>query len=359
MSLSDGLAASSPSPVPDTLEFGLNTFGDVSVGADGEHLPMWQVLRDVVAEAELADRLGLDHFAVGEHHRDDYAISAPEIVLATIAGRTERIRLGTAVTVLSSNDPVRLYEQFATLDALSNGRAEPILGRGSFTESFPLFGYDLQDYETLFEEKLELFTKLQSEKPVSWSGSTRAPLHGQQVWPPTERGTIPAWIAVGGSPQSIVRTAQHGMPLMLAIIGGSPAGFVPMVNLFHRALDQLGQQRQPVGAHLPGHVAATDEEARETLFPHWAEYSTRIGRERGWAPATREQFDAVAGPEGALVVGDPETVAQKIAWTVRTLGLSRFDLKYANGRVPHEALMRSIELYATEVVPRVRELLAD
>jgi probable LLM family oxidoreductase len=303
--------------------------------------------------------VGIDAFSVGEHHRSDFAISAPEVVLAAIAGRTERILLGTAVTVLSSDDPVRVYEKAATLDALSDGRAEVTLGRGSFTESFPLFGFDLGDYERLFSEKLDLFARLRAEDRVRWQGTVRGPLDAE-VFPKTERGSVNAWIGVGGSPESVVRAARYGFPLMLAIIGGDPARFAPYVDLHHRALEELrpGTAALPIGVHSPGFVWDTDEEAADLLFPHFKANRDRIGAERGWPPATRREYDAEIA-SGSLYVGSPETVARKIATTVRVLGLARFDLKYSNGPMPHEQLMRSIELYGTKVAPRVRELLAD
>ncbi len=341
-----------------TVELGLDTFGDVTVDADGRRLGEAEVIRNVVDEAVLADRLGLDFFGVGEHHRADFAISSPETVLAAIAARTERIRLGSAVTVLSSDDPIRVFQRFATVDAVSNGRAEVILGRGSFTESFPLFGYPLERYEELFEEKLDLFTHLLREEPVTWSGTTRAAVPGLQVYPRTEGG-LRAWVGVGGSPESVVRAARHGLPLMLAIIGGSPARFAPFVDLYHRALEQFGHGSIPVGVHSPGHVAPTDEQALEELWPHWKPMRDRIGAERGWPPSTRAEFEQAAGPDGALHTGSPETVARKIAATVDVLGAGRFDMKYSAGTLPHETMMRSIELYGTEVAPRVRELLAS
>ncbi len=339
------------------LEFGLDTFGDVTVDPDGQAVPHPQVLRDVVAQAVLADRLGLDSFGVGEHHRSDFAVSAPEVVLGTIAGRTERIRLSSAVTVLSSDDPVRVYQRFATLDGLSNGRAEVVLGRGSFTESFPLFGHELADYGVLFEEKLELFAALRSEGAITWSGTTRPPLHDQHLYPTTAAG-LRAWVGVGGSPESVVRAARHNLPLMLAVIGGEPLRFAPFVELYHRALDRFGHPAQPVGMHSPGHIAPTDEEARAAYWPHWSVMRNRIGRERGWPPTSRAEFEATAGPDGALFVGSPDTVARKIARIAPALGLSRFVLKYSSGTLPHPDLCRCIELYATEVVPRVRALVA-
>ncbi len=340
------------------IELGLDTFGDVTYDADGRPLPQDQVIRNVVAEAVLADEVGLDFIGIGEHHREDFAISAPDVVLAAIAGQTRNIRLGSAVTVLSSDDPVRVFQRFSTLDAVSNGRAEVILGRGSFTESFPLFGLDLADYDILFDEKLQLFTELRKEEPVTWAGQTRGPLENKTIYPPTASGSLPTWIAVGGTPQSVVRAAHYGLPLMLAIIGGAPMNFAPFVELYHKALDQFGQPRLPVGAHSPGYIAATDEQAKEEMWPHYVDMQERIGRERGWSRMTRGQFEAEAGPDGALFVGSPETVATKIVKVTKGLGLDRWDMKYSLGTLPHEKLMRSIELYGKEVAPAVREQLA-
>lgn len=340
------------------LELGLDTFGDVTNDADGTPLPYAKVLRNLVAQGALADRVGLDYIGVGEHHRRDFAVSAPEVVLAAIAAQTERIHVGTAVTVLSSDDPIRVFQRFATLDGISGGRAEVILGRGSFTESFPLFGLELSQYEQLFEEKLELFAAVRQQQPVTWSGTTRAPVVAQSVYPPLEHGLLPTWIGVGGSPESVVRTARYGFNLMLAIIGGEPQRFAPYVDLFHRALAQFGQPTPKIGVHSPGHVAETDEQAREELWPHHSEMTNRIGKERGWGPMSRASFEQEAD-SGSLYVGSPETVARKIATTAKTLGLSRFDLKYSNGTLAHERLMSSIELYGTQVAPRVRELLAE
>jgi probable LLM family oxidoreductase len=342
------------------LVLGLDTFGDVTLDpATGERLAHPQVLRNIVEQAVLAEEVGVDVFNIGEHHRADFAVTSPEMVLAAIAARTETITLGTAVTVLSSDDPVRLYERFATLDALSNGRAEITLGRGSFTESFPLFGYDLADYDQLFSEKVDLWAALQGEQALTWDrGTHRAALRDARVFPTTARGSIPTWIGVGGSPESVVRAARYGFPLTIAIIGGEPARFAPFTDLYRRALDELDQPALPIAVHSPGYVADTDDEAREGLYPHFTESRNRIGAERGWGPATRAQYDAEVD-HGALFVGSPETVARKIADAVRALGIQRFDLKYSNGAMPHAELMRSIELYGTQVVPRVRELLAD
>jgi probable LLM family oxidoreductase len=340
------------------VQLGLDTFGDVSLGADGRLISDAETIRNVVDQAQLADEVGLAFFGVGEHHRREFAISSPEIVLAAAAARTSQIRLGTAVTVLSSDDPVRLYERFATLDAVSQGRAEVILGRGSFIESFPLFGYDLQDYETLFEEKLDLFTQLMTEKPVTWQGTTRAALTEADVFPKTARG-LKAWIGVGGSPESVVRTARHGLGLMLAIIGGPAYRFRPFVDLYHRSLDAFGREALPIGVHSPGHIADTDQQAWDEAYAGFEAMNNTIGRERGWPPYSRTRFQHDVGPEGAIYAGSPETVARKIVDTVQTLGVSRFDLKYATGTMPHSMLMRSIELYGTRVAPLVQEMLAD
>jgi probable LLM family oxidoreductase len=344
--------------MPQEIEFGLDTFGDITSSAAGSLNRHASVLRDVVTEAVLADQIGIDVFGVGEHHRPDFAISAPEVVLAAVAARTRRIRLGSSVTVLSTDDPVRVFQRFSTLDALSSGRAEVILGRGSFTESYPLFGYDLSRYHELFEDKLRLFAELLKGGPITWSGSTRAPLAGVEIHPPIEDGTLRTWVGVGGSPESVVRAARYGLPLTLAIIGGSPARFRPYVELYKQSLEKLGQPILPVAVHSPGHIAHTDEQARSELWPHYETMINRIGAERGWPRTSRSQFDREAGPAGALCVGSPETVATKIAATVRLLGLSRFTMKYSAGTLPHDRLLASIELFGTKVVPRVRELLA-
>ncbi|ACA20146.1 luciferase family protein [Methylobacterium sp. 4-46] len=349
------LTAMTPRPAS-ALALGLDTFGDVTAAPDGSLLPHARVIRDVVEEAALADEVGLDFFGIGEHHRADFAVSSPEILLAAIAARTRRIRLGSAVTVLSSDDPVRVFQRFATLQAVSDGRAEVILGRGSFTESFPLFGYALDQYETLFEEKLDLFAALLKGGAVTWRGTTRAALSGQRVFPTLE-APLTAWIGVGGSPESVVRAARHDMPLMLAIIGGDPARFRPYVDLSHRAYAQLGRPVRPIGVHSPGYVAETDAQAREEVFPDYKRMRDRIGAERGWPPLTRDEFEREAD-HGSLYVGGPETVARKIATTARALGLSRFQLKYSAGPLAHDRLMRCIDLYGRRVAPLVRAMLA-
>lgn len=343
------------------LELGLDTFGDVTRMTDGNSTPHPQGIRELVSEAVLADELGVDFIGVGEHHRADFNVSSPETVLAAIAGQTKRIRLGSAVTVLSSDDPVRVYQRFATLDAVSDGRAEVILGRGSFTESFPLFGFPLDKYEQLFEEKLELFAALRDAgstgAPVTWKGNTRSALNGQRVFPTTEL-PLKTWIGVGGSPESVVRAAHYGMPLMLAIIGGSPRRFQPFVELYHNALAERGVGSLPIGVHSPGHIADTDAQAREELWPAYRDLRNKIGAERGWGPTSRAEFDREV-EAGSLYVGAPETVAKKVAATAQVLGLARFDMKYSAGPLAHDKLMRSIELYGREVIPRVRALLRE
>ncbi len=342
----------------DRIELGLDTFGDVTADANGALKHQAQVLREVVEEGVLADQVGLDFIGLGEHHRDDFAISAPDVVLAAIAARTQKIRLGSAVTVLSSDEPVRVFQRFSTLDAISSGRAEVILGRGSFTESFPLFGLALNDYEKLFSEKLDLFAALLKGGTINWKGSVRPEIIDQIVYPPIENGTLKTWIGVGGSPESVVRAVTYGLPMMLAIIGGDPKRFLPFIDLYHRAVDQIGGDVLPLGVHSPGHIAETDEQAREELWPGYEVLHNRIGGERGWGRTTKDRMNMEADM-GSLYVGSPETVATKIAATMKTLGVKRFDMKYANGTVSHDKLMKSIELYGTKVAPMVRDLLAS
>jgi len=339
------------------VTFGLDTFGDMSLDDQGKPKSAGQVIRDLVDQAVLADELGIHSINVGEHHRDDFAVSAPDTVLAGIATVTKNIKLGSGVTVLSSEDPVRVYQRFATVDALSNGRAEITAGRGSFTESFPLFGYELSQYHVLFEEKLELLVELLKERPVTWSGTTRAGLLNQEVYPKTERGAIPLRVGVGGSPESVIRAARLGIPMALAIIGGDPARFAPFARLYRESLQKLGQPELPISIHSPGHIADTDEQAIEEQWPHYETMFGRIGRERGWGPTNKAHYLQEV-QHGSMYVGSVETVAQKIAYAIRAVGASRFDLKYANGPMAHSKLTHCIELYATKVIPRVRELLA-
>ena len=338
------------------LLFGIDTFGDLPVDDKGKLLSHAAAIRQVIDEAVLADKLGIDVIGVGEHHRPEYSISSPETVLAGIATKTKRIKLASGVTVLSSDDPVRVFQRFATIDALSNGRAQVILGRGSFTESFPLFGYDLKDYDVLFEEKVELFAKLLTEKPVTWSGSTRASLEDADVYPKTESGHLETLVGVGGSPESVIRAAKYGFPMVLAIIGGSPDRFKPYIDLYKHAAKEFGTPAHPVGMHSPGFIADTDEEAIRLGFPLFKEQMDRVGKTRGWKPMSREHFlQEVA--HGSMYVGSPETVANKMARAIKVLGVNRFDMVYGFGPMPTSARLHMIELYAPKVIPRVREQL--
>jgi probable LLM family oxidoreductase len=341
------------------LVLGLDTFGDLTHDEDDRPQSHAQTIRNVVEQDVLADQVGVDFFGVGEHHTVDFPMPAADVVLGAIAARTSRIRLGSAVTVLSSDDPVRVFQRYSTLDAVSGGRAEVILGRGSSIDSFPLFGYDLADYERLFEEKTNLFAELHKGGPVTWHGQTRAPLYNQDVVPHTELGPFPTWIGVGGSPESVLRAARYGFSLMLAIIGGNPARFAPFPRLFREALHRLGQPARPVGVHAPGHVAATDEQAVEEFWPRWLETIRRVSRERGFAVPTKESFMQDVGPSGALYVGSPETVARKIVANLETLDATRFDLKFGMPGLSQETLMTNVELYGTQVIPRVRALWRD
>ena len=339
------------------FQFGLDTFGDITLKPDGSLLTQAEVIRNVIEEGVHADALGIDAFGVGEHHRPDFAVSAPEVVLAAIAGRSKRIRLGSAVTVLSSDDPIRVFQRFSTLNAASDGRAEVTLGRGSFIESFALFGYDLSQYEALFEDKIDLFAALLRSETVTWQGRTRPPLTKQRIFPPVEGGPLKTWVGVGGSPESVVRAARYDLPLALAIIGGDPKRFRPYVDLYHRAFAEFGRPAKEIAVHSPGYVAATDEEAREEYWPGYKGMHDRIGAERGWPPIGRADFEREV-EHGALHVGAPETVARKIAATAKALGIVRFDLKYSAGTLAHDKLMRCIELYGSKVMPLVRDMLA-
>lgn len=338
--------------------FGLDTFGDLAADKNGKLMNYADSIRLVINEAVLADKLGVNVIALGEHHRDEFAISSPEMVLAAIASKTKNIKLASGVTVLSSDDPVRVFERFSTLDAVSNGRAQIILGRGSFTESFPLFGYDLRDYESLFEEKIELFSKLLKEKPITWQGKHTQSLDNIEVFPKTESGKLETFVGVGGSPNSVVRAAAYDFPLVLAIIGGSPDRFAPYVDLYKRAAAEFGHTAHPVGMHSPGFIADSDEEAIEVSFPLFKEQMDRVGKTRGWTPMTKQHFmNEVKG--GSMYVGSPETVAKKIAKAMKTIGATRFDMVYGFGPMPAEKRLHMIELYGKKVIPRVRELLAE
>jgi len=336
------------------LKFGLDTFGDIQKDESGNLLSAAQTLRFVIEQGQYADSLGIDFFNVGEHHRDDFSVSAPDIVLAGLATTTKKIILGTGVTVLSSDDPIRVYQRFATIDALSSGRAEITAGRGSFIESFPLFGYDLNDYSVLFEEKLSLLVEALKEKPINWSGTTRAPLVNQELFPKTESGRIPLRVGVGGTPESVVRAARLGANLALAIIGGDPARFAAFSGLYIQALEKFGKPKLSIAIHSPGHVSDSDEQAVEELWPSYFASFGRIGKERGWGPLTKEHFMNEV-KHGSVYAGSPETVARKIAYAIKSVGADRFDFKYANGPMKQSQIMNSIKLYATKVIPMVRE----
>jgi probable LLM family oxidoreductase len=339
------------------LVLGLDTFGDHVHDDEGRPLGHAETIRSVVEQGVLADQVGVDFFGIGEHHTDDFPMPAGDVVLGAIAARTTRIHLGSAVLVLSSDDPVRVFQRYSTLNAISGGRAEVILGRGSSIESFPLFGYDLADYERLFEEKTNLFAELMKGGPVTWHGTTRAPLENQDVVPHLASGPFPVWVGVGGSPESVIRTARYGFSLALAIIGGPPARFAPFSRLFREALEKFGYAPRPVAVHSPGHVAATDEQARDEFWPHWERIMRKMVVERGFPIPTKEAFLRDTGPDGALYVGSPETVARKIATNLTVLDATRFDLKFGMPGLTHNQLMTNVELYGTEVIPRVRQLL--
>ena len=337
------------------VSLGLNSFGDVA--SDGDRiLDDAQSVRLLVDEAQLAESVGLDAFSVGEHYREDQVDSATPVLLAAAAQATSRIRLGTAVTVLSTHDPVRLYQEFATVDAISNGRTEMVLGRASATESFELFGFDITEYEQLFDEKLDLFMRLMREDRVTWSGKYRPALDDVRLHPRMREGGIPAWIGIGGSPESVVRAARYGLPLMMAIIGGKPERFAGHVELYLRALASFGHPELPIAQHSLGLIAETDEQARELHWKYWEPVVTQLSKERGFYAPTRERYlQEVDG--GALYVGGVETVSQKIARAVQTNHLSRFDLKYDLRHLPRHAREQSIRLFGEQVAPRVRELL--
>lgn len=340
------------------MEIGLTTFvettPDVKTGKVISHA---ERIREVVEEIVLADEVGLDVYGVGEHHRRDYAASSPAVVLAAAASRTKRIRLTSAVTVLSSDDPVRVFEQFSTLDAISNGRAEIMAGRGSFIESFPLFGYDLDDYNELFDEKLDLLLKIQKSEKVTWDGKHRPAIQNLGIYPIPVQNPLPVWIASGGTPQSVVRAGMLGLPLVLAIIGGSPRQFAGLVQLYKRAAKEAGHDvtKLPIASHSHGFIAESTELAADKFFPSTQQAMNVIGRERGWGKYTRATFDSARSLEGALYVGDTETVAEKIIHLRKNVGITRFMLHVPVGSMPHDDVMKAIELLGKEVAPIVRE----
>jgi probable LLM family oxidoreductase len=337
------------------MELGITSFAEVIPSHGAEPVGPGERLRQIVEEVETAESAGLDVYGLGEHHRPDFASSAPAVVLAAAAGRTSRIRLFPAVSILSTDDPVRVFQQYATLDLVSSGRAELLVGRGSFIESFPLFGYSLDDYSELFAEKLDLLLQIRdTEGEIDWSGRFRAPIRGQGVYPRPER-KLPVRVAVGGTPQSIVRAATRGLPVALAIIGGSPDRFAVLAELHRKTLVESGfdPQQVPLSVHAHGYVADSNEAAVEDYYSSYAAAMTRLGQERGWGPMTRQQFDWMRSAEGSLVLGDVETVAAKILRWREVLGVSRFELHVSVGTLPHEKVLRSIELLGTKVAPIV------
>jgi probable LLM family oxidoreductase len=339
------------------MELGIYSFGEVS---DSTPHSAAQRLRALVEEIQLADQVGLEVFGVGEHHRPDFVVSAPTVVLAAAAEHTQQIRLSSAVSVLSSDDPVRVFQSFATLDLLSGGRAEIMVGRGSFIESFPLFGYNLNDYDTLFSAKLDLLLKIRDSERVTWSGKHRAMLNDLGIYPRPLQEPLPIWVAVGGTPQSVVRAAALGLPMALAIIGGAPERFAPLVELYREAALESGRDPAQLAVSINSHayVADTPEQARDEFFPAYATMMNRIGRERGWPSMTREQFEALCSPRGALLVGSPQEVAEKILFEHELFGHQRFLAQISVGPLPHDKVLRAIELFGTEVAPAVRKALA-
>jgi probable LLM family oxidoreductase len=341
------------------MELGIYTFAEVTPDpSTGLTISPAERLRDLIEEIELADQVGLDVFGVGEHHRPDFAVSAPAIVLAAAAERTGRIRLSSAVSVLGSDDPVRVFQDFATLDLLSDGRAEIMAGRGSFIESFPLFGYDLRDYDELFAEKLDLLLRLRESERVTWAGRHRAPLEDLGVYPRPLQERLPVWVAVGGTPQSAVRTGALGLPMALAIIGGQPERFAPFAELHRRGAAEAGHEPPALSINSHGFIADTSQEAADQAFPAFKTVMDKIGRERGWPPMRRPDFDASTTLRGANFVGSPQQVIEKILVQHEIFGHQRFLVQFSVGTLPHAAIMRSIELYGTEVAPVVREEIA-
>lgn len=342
------------------MEFGIYSFVDNTPDPEtGHQRSAAQRHKDLLEEVELADRVGLDAFAIGEHHRPDYIASAPAVILAAMAARTERIRLSSAVTVLSSDDPVRVFQQYATLDLLSGGRAEIMAGRGSFIESFPLFGYDLKDYDALFNEKLLMLLEIRKQEKLNWKGTFTPHIGNRGIYPRPLQDPLPVWIAVGGTPESVLRAATLGLPMTLAIIGGEPARFRTFTELYRRTWQERGHSMDgfqlAIGSH--GFIADTFEEAAELIYPRYVMMMGRIGRERGWGPVGRPQFEHEISPRGAMLLGDPDTVAKKIIEEHRLFGFTRFSLQFSVGSVPHDKMLRCIELYGTVVAPAVRKAL--
>lgn len=342
------------------LEFGLMTFADVAPETvSGKGINAHHRIQDLLEEIKLADQLGIDVFGIGEHHRPDYAVSSPTTVLAAAAAVTQNIKLSSAVTVLSSEDPVRVYQQFATVDAISGGRAELMAGRGSFIESFPLFGFDLNDYNELFDEKLDLLLKINHSEKVTWRGNLRPPINNLGVYPRALNGEIPVWLAAGGTPASAVRAAKLQLPLMLAIIGGMPRQFTPFINLYKKSWLENGHNAEDLQVGINNHmfIGEDGEKAADDFFPYYAQMMDRVGRSRGWQPMTREQFDFMRSPEGSLMVGSVEQVIEKMIYEYELFGFTRFFAQASLGFVPHEMTIKSIELFAKQVVPEVKRRL--
>jgi probable LLM family oxidoreductase len=338
------------------MELGISSFAELTPDTiTGKTISGFQRIQDLMEEIELADQIGLDVFALGEHHRPDFVVSSPAIVLAAAAVKTKHIKLSSAVTVLSSDDPVRVYQDFATVDLLSGGRAEIMAGRGSFIESFPLFGYDLGDYDELFSEKLGLLLKINESEKLSWKGKHRAPIQDLGVYPRAYQNKMPIWIAVGGTPESVVRSATLGLPMALAIIGGNPAQFQPLVTLYRKTAVSAGHQKLPLAVHSHGYVSEDSQQAADEFFPSYAYVMSNIGRERGWPPTTRAQFEAGRSKQGALLVGSPQQVIDKILYEKELFGLDRFLLHVSVGTMPHAQIMHSIELFGSQVAPVIRK----
>jgi len=342
------------------MEIGIYTFGEMTVDpSSGIRITARERIRNLMEEIELADKVGLDIFAIGEHHRPDFAVSSPQIILAAAAERTTNIKLSSAVTVLSSDDPVRVFQDFSTVDLLSNGRAEIMAGRGSFIESFPLFGYDLEDYDELFSEKLELLIKLNESEHITWKGKFRPSIPNLGVYPRPFQDKIPIWVAVGGTPESVVRAATLQLPMLIAIIGGLPERFVPLTDLYRRAANDAGLDpaNLPIGIGSHGFIADDSQKAADDFYPPFADVMTRIGRERGWPPMNRAQYDMMCTPKGALFVGSPQQVIDKILYQYELFHHSRFLLQMSVGTMPHKKMLRAIELYGTIVAPAIRKAL--
>lgn len=341
------------------MELGISFFGDIRTDEQGNSTGAGQRLREMIEEIKLMDELGLDFFGIGEHHRKEYAVSAPEIILAAAATVTNKIRLGSAVAVLSSADPIRLYQQYASIDHLSNGRVELVVGRGSFTESFPLFGYNLMDYDALFEEKFDLLMQINAKETLNWKGQFRAPLVNQSVYPRAAGKQLDTWLAVGGTPESVLRAGTHGVPIIFAIIGGNPAQFKPLFDYYRKVYEHFKHPAddRKIGVHMHAFFGKDGERTAKEYYPHYAAQMDRIGRDRGWPPYQPQQFEFGRGKEGALIVGDANEAVDKILQLHETLGFTRFSAHMDVGAPSHKAMMESIEIFGTKIAPKVKEAL--